>query len=68
MYTYLRERRPEWAHLGEAFAACALIVFFVQAALYSAAMMLAEGPLTDSLKERLAAMNLLAFSFMIPAL
>ena len=68
IYAYLRERRPGRAHLGAAFAAFALFVFFVQTALYSAALTLAEGPLTDSLKERLAAMSLLAFSFMIPAL
>lgn len=68
IYAYLRELRPGRAHLGAAFAAFALIVFFVQSAFYSAAITLAEGPLTDSLKERLVAMNLLAYSFMIPAL
>ena len=68
LFAYLRERRPGRAHLGGAFAAFALIVFFVQTVMYSAAASLARGPLTDSLRERLVVMDLLAFSLMMPAL
>jgi len=68
LFAYLRERRPGRAHLGGAFAAFALLVFFMQTAMYSTAVGLARGPLTDSLRERLVAMDLLAFSLMLPAL
>ena len=68
LFAYLRERRPGRAHLGGAFAAFALFVFFIQTATYSTAIGLARGPLTDSLRERLVAMDLLAFSLMLPAL
>jgi hypothetical protein len=54
--------------LGRSLCSLSLVVFFVQTALYSVAMTLAEAPLTDSLKERLVAMSLFAYSFMIPAL
>jgi hypothetical protein len=68
LFAYLRERRPGRAHLGGAFAAFALFVFFIQTATYSTAVGLAKGPLTDGLRERLVAMDLFSFSLMLPAL
>ena len=68
IFAYLRERRPGRAHLGLAFAAFAQLGFFTSSAMGSAVIGLVQAPLTDSLKERLAAMDLLSFSFFLPAL
>ncbi len=67
-FAYLRERRPGRAHLGLAFAAFAQLGFFVSTAMTSAELSLAQGPLRDSLRERLGAMDLLSFSLIMPAL
>src|SRR5438093_8290256 len=68
LFIYLRERRPGRAHLGGALAAFALIGFFAASAMNSATISLAQGPVTDALRDRLAVLSLLSFSWLLPAI
>jgi hypothetical protein len=54
--------------LGGAFAAFSLVAFFGASALNAGLITLAQGPVSDALKDRLFALSMLAFSSFLPGL
>jgi hypothetical protein len=68
IFVYLRDRVPGRALLGGAFAAFSLVAFFGASALNAGLITLAQGPVSDALKDRLFALSMLAFSSFLPGL
>ena len=68
LFAYLRERKPALALAGAAFLAFSIVGLFQSSTMNTAMAELARGPVSDSLKERLAAINVISFSYMMPGL
>jgi hypothetical protein len=68
LFAYLRERTPGRAYIGGALAGLGVIGFFVTSVMGSALMGFAQGPVTESLKERLVTLDQIAFTFQMQAL
>ena len=57
LFVFLRDRKPALALTGGAFFAFSLVGFFLATTMNLSMMSLAQGPVTEALKERLAAIN-----------
>ncbi len=68
LFAYLREKTPGRAYIGGAMAALGMVGFFVTSVMGSALIGFAQGPVTESLKERLVTLDQIAFSFQMQAL
>ena len=68
LFAYLRERKPALAMTGAAFLAFSIVGLFQATTMNVSMVTLAEGAVTESLKERLAAMNTISFAYMMPGL
>jgi hypothetical protein len=68
IFAFLRDRVPGRAMLGAAFVAFGLVAMFSASSLNAAAVNLAQSPVSDALKERLAAIATMAFSSFLPGL
>jgi len=68
LFAYLRERKPALALTGAAFLAFSIVGLFQSSTMNTAMAELARGSVSDSLKERLAAINIISFSYMMPGL
>lgn len=68
IFVYLRDRVPGRALLGGVFAALAVVALFSASAINATAMGLGNSPATELLRNRLEALYLLSFSFMMPGL
>ena len=68
LYAYLRERKPGLALTGGAFLAFSIVALFQATTMNLSMVNLLQGGVTDSLKERLAAINTIAFTYMMPSL
>ena len=68
LFAYLRDRKPALALTGAAFLAFSIVGLFQSSTMNTAMAELARGSVSDSLKERLAAINVISFSYMMPGL
>ncbi|MCI0419633.1 MAG: hypothetical protein L0312_10495, partial [Acidobacteria bacterium] len=68
IFAYLRDRTPGRGMLGGAFAALAIAALLSASVLNATLMGLAQGPVTDLLRNRLEVLYSLSFSFMMPGL
>ena len=68
IFGYLRERTPGRAYIGSALAGLGVVGFLATSVIGSTMIGFAQGPVTDSLKERLAMLDQVAFSFQMQAL
>ena len=68
LFAYLRERKPALAMTGGAFLAFSIVALFQATTMNLSMVTLAQGAVTDSLKERLAAINTITFTYMMPGL
>ena len=68
LFAYLRERKPALAMTGAAFLAFSIVALFQATTMNLSMVTLVQGAVTDSLKERLAAINTIAFTYMMPGL
>ena len=68
LFAYLRERKPALAMTGGAFLAFSIVALFQATTMNLSMVSLVQGAVTDSLKERLAAINTIAFTYMMPGL
>jgi len=68
LFVYLRERKPALAMTGAAFLAFSIVGLFQATTMNASMASLAQGAVTESLKERLAAINTISFTYMMPGL
>jgi len=68
LFVYLRERKPALALTGAAFLAFSIVGLFQATTMNVSMVNLAQGAVTESLKERLAAINTISFAYMMPGL
>ncbi|HEU0004855.1 MAG TPA: hypothetical protein VFS12_02585 [Terriglobia bacterium] len=68
LFVYLRDRKPALAMTGAAFLAFSIVGLFQATTMGAAMVSLAQGAVTESLKERLAAINTISFAYMLPGL
>jgi hypothetical protein len=68
LFAYLRERKPTLALTGAAFLAFSIVGMFQSTTMNVSILSLAQGAVTESLKERLAAINTISFAYMMPGL
>jgi len=68
LFAYLRERKPALAMTGGAFLAFSIVALFQATTMNLSMVTLVQGAITDSLKERLTAINTIMFTYMMPGL
>lgn len=68
LFVYLRERKPSLAITGAAFLAFSIVALFQATTMNVSMVSMAQYAITDSLKERLATINLITFTAMMSGL
>src|SRR5262245_15515198 len=68
LFVFLRDRKPALALTGAAFLAFSIVGTFQASIMNISMVSLAQGAVTESLKERLAAINTIAFAYMMSGL
>jgi hypothetical protein len=68
IFAFLRERTPGRAHVGGAFAVFGLAGMAVSTIIGASMMKMAQGPITEALKERLTTLDAISLSFALMAL